>query len=531
MRQNNFLIALLGEYDDNYCMLDNSEHIQEGIKPAFGSPGGKFFVAGKLIKMFPEHKRYVEPFIGGASVLCRKKPSEEEFINDRDVEIFRCYKLIQDLTEQQLKALEAKDWTTREKTFNTLLADYKKNGPAKDPVEQFYQHVYLKAASDAGEMRSYDGRAEGDVMKVTTRLMKIKERFQGVTIENMDYREFIKKYSNEESFTFMDPPYPSARMSWKFCPTQEEFESFSKTVPGKWMITYEICDGWKESKYTRKLLSQYNLAAPSQKHMSRKNELLVVNYDLKDLGESKYLESAENIDMELAHDIITFTSNTDLCIHESKTRQYELNSILDLHAEKRRGKNIKESFDQIKNSFCRCINTIIKEGLQIKIKRMPPFAKELFDEFTTHELTESGFVFKLKESEISFCNFIFYNQWWKNKVTESIADSDFVIATDKNLYFICDKNITQESSAFYLRESGISFEEITDEARYLCPGHELNKTSNASWIKKLDEGKLSMKDINPMEKEIEFEGKVLKKRYKALRQSETSDFWHIEPIE
>ena len=531
MRQNNFLIALLGDYNDDYCVLEDSTKIMEGVKPAFGSPGGKFFVAGKLIKMFPTHKRYVESFIGGASILCRKKPSEEEFINDRDVEIYRCYKFIQDLTDEQQQALAAKDWTTRETIFNKLLADYKKNGVAKDPIEQFYQHVYLKAASDAGEMRSYDGRAEGDVMAVPKRLMKIKERFKNVVIENMDYREFIKKYSNEESFTFMDPPYPSARMSWKFCPTQEEFESFSKTVPGKWMITYEICDGWKEGKYTRKLLSQYNLAAPSQKHMSRKNELLVLNYDVNDLGETKYLESAENIDKDLANDVIEFVSDTDFCVTESANKKFELTAILDLHAEKRRGNEIKESFDQIKNSFCKCIGEIVDSGLQIKMKRMPPFAKELFDEFTEHELTESGFTFKLKESEITFCNFVFFNQYWKGVHTESIVDSDFVIVTDKNLYLICDKDITKESGVFYQRESGIEMNEISEGVKYIKPGHAWNNTSNASWIKKLDEGKASIKEINPLEKEIEFNGEILTKQYKATRQTDTSDFWHIEPMD
>ena len=314
MKSKNFLIAVLESFSEDWLDKKSDEKIMEGVKPAFGSPGGKFFVAGKLIRLFPEHKSYVEAFIGGGSVLFRKNKQEgvPEFINDRDEEIAFAFRFMQTLTDEQLKTLESKNWTTKETIFKQLLATHKENDKAGDPPERFYRIAYLKAASDAGEMRSYDGRAEGDVMKVTTRLMKLKERLQGVTIENMDYREFVKKHATKESFTFLDPPYPSAKMNWKFCPSQEEFESFSKTVPGKWMITYEVCDGWKESGFNRKILSQYNLAAPSSGHMSRKSELVVSNYPLAENKESKLVDS---VDSEMIDDIINFVS--DININES----------------------------------------------------------------------------------------------------------------------------------------------------------------------------------------------------------------------
>ena len=301
----NFLIALLEDFNpENIDIITNDDKILEGIKPAFGSPGGKFFVAGKLVALFPEHTKYVEPFIGGGSVLFRKKKTENEFINDKDEEIIFCYNLMQNLTDQQLEALNKMDWKTAKVTFDKLLAEYKESPTNKDPVYQFYRYVYVKAASDAGEMRSYDDRAEGEVMKLTERLMKLKERLAGVKIENIDYKDFVKKHSSTESFTFLDPPYPSAKMNWKWCPTQEEFESFTKTISGKWMVTYEVCDGWKEAKYNRKILSQYNLAAPSEGHMTRKSELLITNYPMKE--NTSYLES--DVDIEDMKEIIEFLS-------------------------------------------------------------------------------------------------------------------------------------------------------------------------------------------------------------------------------
>jgi len=165
------------------------------------------------------------------------------------------------------------------------------------------------------------------------------------------------------------------------------------------------------------------------------------------------------------------------------------------------------------------------------MKRKLPFSKELFDEFTEHELTEKGFTFKMKEAKKEFSNFVFFHQWWKSKNTESIISHDFVIATDKNLYLILDKDLTQESAVFYLREAGIPMTEIMQETRFLRPETDLNKTINASWIKRLDEGKVSITDIGPLEKELEFIGEHLNARYKASRKSEASDFWHIQAAE
>jgi len=74
------------------------------------------------------------------------------------------------------------------------------------------------------------------------------------------------------------------------------------------MVTYEVCDGWKESKYNRKILSQYNLAAPSSGHMTRKSELIVTNYPLK--ANSSFLES--NVDTEDMREADEFFSVSNL---------------------------------------------------------------------------------------------------------------------------------------------------------------------------------------------------------------------------
>jgi len=549
-----FLLPLLEDFSLDKIDIIADEKIMEGVKPAFGSPGGKFFVAGKLIAMFPEHKRYVEPFIGGGSILFRKNKQAEEFINDKDQEIFTCFKFMQNINDQQIEALNKMDWKTSKITFGNLLAEYKESPENKDPVYQFYRYTYIKAASDAGEMRSYDDRAEGEIMKLTTRLAKIKERLAGVTIENMDYREFVKKYSNQESFTFLDPPYPSAKMNWKWCPTQEEFESFSKTVPGKWMVTYEVCDGWKESKYYRKILSQYNLAAPSAGHMTRKNELVVTNYPIQQ--NTSYL-STSCLDQEEMIEALDFISQTDIRLEESKDLQEELKQILKLYAAKRRGEEVKQEFEQLKQLFCSCVKKMIEAGTtNFQPEKLSPFALELFDKYTEYkyivvqpdgnqqafnnlkELKDSGTDYrgykldiKMKEAEKKIGNFALYHQWWKGKHLESKSLDSFIIATDLNIDLFLDVNPLNEDfkeSVFYIKPSKYEVMKVNESTTFVAPRSNLNITEMPAWMKILDMGKISILESTELEKTIEFMGDKLKGIFTAKRDNCSSDFWSLK---
>ena len=55
--------------------------------PALKYYGGKFRLADWILKYFPKHIHYVEPFGGGASVLLQKEPATLETYNDRDGDV------------------------------------------------------------------------------------------------------------------------------------------------------------------------------------------------------------------------------------------------------------------------------------------------------------------------------------------------------------------------------------------------------------------------------------------------------------
>jgi DNA adenine methylase len=57
--------------------------------------GGKHYLARRIVALFPEHKTYVEPFIGGGSILLNKAPAEQEIAGDINAALINFWTVLQ----------------------------------------------------------------------------------------------------------------------------------------------------------------------------------------------------------------------------------------------------------------------------------------------------------------------------------------------------------------------------------------------------------------------------------------------------
>src|SRR4051794_35853251 len=66
------------------------------IRPPVKWHGGKRYLASRIIGHFPQHRVYLEPFGGGASVLLNKAPVDVETYNDLDKRITRLFRVLRE---------------------------------------------------------------------------------------------------------------------------------------------------------------------------------------------------------------------------------------------------------------------------------------------------------------------------------------------------------------------------------------------------------------------------------------------------
>jgi DNA adenine methylase len=175
---------------------------EKPIRPAFGSPGGKTYLAPRIVGMIPPHDTYVEPFAGGAAVYFRKPPSEKEVLNDKDKDIAFAFRFLHNMTPNQFLELRKFNWVKTERQFDKVKAIQPEND-----LQRFYRFYYLKKASWGCGGKSFSHLNAGESVNID-RLWKIHLRLQRSRIHGTDALRLIDKYDSPNTFFYLDPPYP-----------------------------------------------------------------------------------------------------------------------------------------------------------------------------------------------------------------------------------------------------------------------------------------------------------------------------------
>lgn len=171
--------------------------------------GGKSKLSEIIIKMIPNHKTYCEVFAGAAWVFFRKEPSKYEVINDRDSDLVTFYRVLQNHLEEFLKQfkwlLSSREW----------FEDYKRQQEAGGltDIQRAARYYYLQRHTYGGRVRNRTFGVQPqrppkiNLMRMEEDLSDVYFRLMDVTIENLPWDEFIKRYDRKETFFYCDPPY------------------------------------------------------------------------------------------------------------------------------------------------------------------------------------------------------------------------------------------------------------------------------------------------------------------------------------
>ena len=171
--------------------------------------GGKSKLAETIIKMIPAHKAYCEVFAGAAWVFFRKEPSKYEFINDLDSDLVCFYRVLQNHLEEFLKQFK---WLL---TSREWWEDWKRQQEAGGltDIQRAARYYYLQRMCFGGRVKNRTfgtnqlHRPRINLLRIEEDLSEVHLRLATVSIENLSWHEFIKRYDRPETFFYLDPPY------------------------------------------------------------------------------------------------------------------------------------------------------------------------------------------------------------------------------------------------------------------------------------------------------------------------------------
>ena len=238
----------------------------------FGRIGSKRSLREIIIEYIPEHETYIEPFVGGGSVLFYKEKSKKEIINDKDKGLIDAYKYLKKASTNMNKynfqyTLEniTEFMKTHQQTIENKL------------LQKIY--IYNTTFSSKGIGNAY--KLMNGVKKINE-LGKYQERLKRVLVLNQDYKTIIKKYDSKGAFFYLDPPYEnSEKLYTNDSIDYKELCNILKNLKGKFLLSIN------DSKYIRDIFNDFDMykikvSSGSNGNIGKKErkELLILNYEL-----------------------------------------------------------------------------------------------------------------------------------------------------------------------------------------------------------------------------------------------------------
>jgi len=266
-----------------------NKQMTKPTQQAFGSSGGKHFLAKKIAPLIPEHETYVEPYAGGAAVYFYKEPSEKEVLNDKDKEIAFAYRFIRDMSPEQYERLKGKDWTISRERFDRTKASKPEND-----VDRFYKFYYTKKGSYNTMGECVNVGQIGDKATNIDRLLKVQQRLKGTATNSSDALKMIDKHDSKNTFFYIDPPYPD-RAGYNTAEfTKEDLKKLTdrlRHIKGKFLLSID-----KEN--AKQLPSQFDTKRITTLRSycqgsgtATETEILASNYDLRNKKLEKHAEN------------------------------------------------------------------------------------------------------------------------------------------------------------------------------------------------------------------------------------------------
>ncbi len=251
----------------------------EAPRAPFAWYGGKAYYAAWLLKQFPPHRVYVEPFGGAGNVLLSKRRSEVEIYNDLDGRLVNFFRVLRDRDslEELIRLATLTPYSRGEFEELTRMEE------PQEPVPRAWW-FFVRARQAIGgsgmtkltpcfwaaSVRTRREMAESvsKYLSAIDGLPDVAQRFRTVMLENLRALELLGKYDASDAFFYCDPPYlpdtrhPQKATRYGFEMTASDHEELLAKLlasTGKVMLSGypsklydEMLKGWHTASYETK---------------------------------------------------------------------------------------------------------------------------------------------------------------------------------------------------------------------------------------------------------------------------------------
>ena len=182
-------------------------------RPTMRYHGGKWRIAPWIIRHFPPHRIYVEPYCGAASVLLRKPRCHAEVINDLDGRVVNLFRVLRSpiLAAELERQIRLTPFAREE--FERAWDE------TDDPIENArrllirsfmgFGSTSLRPRRTGFRARTYQRNVPGpqDWATWPEQIKAFTERLQRVLIENKPALDVIRLHDSPTTLFYIDPPY------------------------------------------------------------------------------------------------------------------------------------------------------------------------------------------------------------------------------------------------------------------------------------------------------------------------------------
>jgi len=246
--------------------------------------GGKSRLSKQIIERFPEHTCYCEVFAGAAWVLFKKEPSKVEVLNDRDEELVNLYRIIQHHFEEFVR--QFKYMVISRKIFEIL----KRQDPfTLTDIHRAVKYFYMLKTSFSARIIK-PGFGYGTTRPANLNLLNLEEtilemhwRLARVTVENLDWKDCLKRYDRIHTLFYLDPPYYGTK-DYRYNFKDEDFAALAAIlgqIKGKFLLSlgdHPLMRKLFKSFKIEPLTVKYSTARKEEARGNIRQELLVSNF-------------------------------------------------------------------------------------------------------------------------------------------------------------------------------------------------------------------------------------------------------------